>query len=677
MADSSQDGQVGRLLSSLARGLRPEKLMWLDEWADKYLESPIFKGGRFSTSMTPYARQIMRWLSPQNPTQRVTLMMATQLVKTTIGVAWLAYVVYYGLGPFIHVRTKLAAAREFVDERIKPLWRLPCLAGKVAKAGGRDKAGRKLYTEFEGGFFNACGSHNADDVAAKTALFGWQDEVDREAASAKSSRGDEGPAHLLLPKRLSVAGARAKLLYTSSPTTEAGPINQLYLEGSQAQYYVPCPHCGEMQVLLWPHVRWEGDPRGPLSEIDCWYECAACHQRIDEWQKTAMFAEENGARWIEKYPDRPDKSVQLSTLYAPAGGRSWKDLAKAYCYAVDSLRMGDPEPMKVFKQTDMAEPWEYVGEAEVPTNVLMSRREIWPRDAIPIGVVAITAGVDTQDDRLEMHVMGWGLNREKYTLDYTILHSADIDDTLDGRDEFDILTELRRTPYRRADGRVLSISLTVIDVGGHRADVVHDYVRQFSSREIVATIGATRRTAPTVDRREHKSERHNGKFRYVNTHAAKTALLPSLAIAKPIARSDGDLTDIGAPGYWHFPIADWCDDEFFLQLTAEHRVRPKGAFDDEFVVWEKHRARNEVLDTAAGAYIALRILIMEKRLAGIIRRNCDGAPVTRPASEVSRSTKLPHTEPASPRVAATPTGPGPVRLSIGGRTYGGSYPGRY
>lgn len=664
------DPQVAKLQQSFNRGLRPETILPLDVWADQYLVSPIFKGGRFLSAMTPYCREPMRCLSINDPTQKVVLNMATQLVKTAIGTAWLAYIVYYAAGPFMHVRTKLAAAREFADERIKPIWQLPALAGKVAKAGGRDKAGRKLYTEYEGGFFYGCGSHSADDLAAKTVPYAWQDEVDREAPSAKSKRGDEGPAHLLIEKRLSTAGSKRKLLFTSSPTTEDGPIYTMWQDGSAGEYHVPCPHCGELQVLTWEHVRWDGDPRGPKSEFDCWYECAACHERIDEWQKSVMFAEENGARWIHAHPERPDRSFRLPTLYAAVGGRDWKDMAKSYCLAVDALKLGDSEPMKVFKQTDLAECYEYVGESEVPTNVLMGRREIWPEDAIPSGVLVVTCGADVQDDRIEAQVMGWGVRGEKWSLDYGVWSALE---DREGLTDFDHFTDFWHRQYRTADGRYLPISQTTIDLAGHRTDEVYDYCRKFNARDIIAIKGANKIDYPTVDRASKKHDKHSVRYRIVGVNSAKHALLPSLKFVKPEA---GEGSDVVAPGYWHFPIRDWCDEEFFAQVTAEHMVRPKGAFDTDHIGWQKHRPRNEGLDTAIYAYVALRILEIERRLKGIIERNNKRiSPLPSMSQAKSMQKPLQH-RPVSAQTMA-PIGPGPVRSPVGGRYVPADYPRRY
>jgi phage terminase large subunit GpA-like protein len=57
------------------------------------------------------------------------------------------------------------------------------------------------------------------------------------------------------------------------------------------------------------------------------------------------------------------------------------------------------------------------------------------------------------------------------------------------------------------------------------------------------------------------------------------------------------LADLVADQRLHFPVADWCHEEFFAQLTAETSTpifNPAGVRVGQR--WEKQRVRNEILD---------------------------------------------------------------------------------
>jgi len=52
-----------------AAGLQPDPVLWIDEWADAYQRIPADTGaaepGKYLTERTPYARAVMRALSPR------------------------------------------------------------------------------------------------------------------------------------------------------------------------------------------------------------------------------------------------------------------------------------------------------------------------------------------------------------------------------------------------------------------------------------------------------------------------------------------------------------------------------------------------------------------------------------------------------------------------------------
>ena len=56
----------------------------------------------------------------------------------------------------------------------------------------------------------------------------------------------------------------------------------------------------------------------------------------------------------------------------------------------------------------------------VEETALLARREEYAAEA-PAGVLVLTAGVDVQDDRLEVEVVGWGMGEESWAIDYRVL----------------------------------------------------------------------------------------------------------------------------------------------------------------------------------------------------------------------------------------------------------------
>lgn len=68
--------------------------------------------------------------------------------------------------------------------------------------------------------------------------------------------------------------------------------------------------------------------------------------------------------------------------------------------------------MKTWVNTELGETWTEQGET-VEEADMYGRREAYKAD-VPDDVVVLTAGVDTQDDRFEVEVVGWGAGKESW-----------------------------------------------------------------------------------------------------------------------------------------------------------------------------------------------------------------------------------------------------------------------
>ena len=79
----------------------------------------------------------------------------------------------------------------------------------------------------------------------------------------------------------------------------------------------------------------------------------------------------------------------------------------------------------------------------------------------------ITAGVDTQDNRLAVQIVGYGLHLKAWVLDYVELMGDPAEDDVWGQ-----LTKLLNTKVQHVLGHEIPISATLIDTGGHRGEAV-------------------------------------------------------------------------------------------------------------------------------------------------------------------------------------------------------------
>jgi phage terminase large subunit GpA-like protein len=254
------------------------------------------------------------------------------------------------------------------------------------------------------------------------------------------------------------------------------------------------------------------------------------------------------------------------------------------------------ESLRVFINTRLAEGWEERA-AKIDSHDLTKRREPYGAGVeIPGQAVAVTAGVDVQDDRFEVHVFAWGPAEERWLVDVNVVPGNPRKTETRAA-----LFEALNRKYVHALGPALPIHATCVDTG-FLTEEMYDFVLTHQSRRVYATKGfAGRAGGPIVGK---ASEIRYGKtprpvrLYPINVDDAKRNIMDGLA-------------DSGAgPGRLHFPDhLDVVNEEYFAQLCAERKEDRYNRFGVKtHFVWIQDRDRNEALDGAVMALAAYRLL---------------------------------------------------------------------
>jgi len=209
--------------------------------------------GPYSTLLTPYAREPMNCFADPRVSD-LALCFGSQTSKTTtimIGTAWR---LVNNPCPTIWVMPSESLARSFSENRWQPMVK-DCakLAALKSRSTHRFK---NLEQQFEDATLTFVGSNSPSNLASRPAGLLLMDEVDKMAEAS----GKESSAVALAENRTK-SFTNALRVKTSTPTTEEGEIWQAFLAGDQRFYFVPCPHCGERQRLLWSQVKWDEKAR--------------------------------------------------------------------------------------------------------------------------------------------------------------------------------------------------------------------------------------------------------------------------------------------------------------------------------------------------------------------------------------------------------------------------------
>ncbi|QYM70245.1 phage terminase large subunit family protein [Pseudomonas sp. So3.2b] len=562
------------------RGLQPDPDVWIDQWADEYMRIPRDTGaaepGQYRTSRTPYAREPMRCLSPAHPCKRVITMVASQLMKTQIGLNWIGGLIHMAPSNILALLPSLGLAKRVSSRISKTIKATPVLRERVASSRSRDSRNTMDTKEFEGGSLYVTTAGSAANLSELSARYVYGDEIDRWEVDI----GEEGDPIELAETRGSTFGRNAKFYFSSSPTIKgASRIDDLFEGSDQRYFYVPCPSCGHMQTLEWERLHYSKD----YSVVH--YECAGpdCDVLIEEYHKGEMLAKGEWRAHAEG--DGETVGFHLNALYSPLGWMDWRSLAKQFEKAKKAKAKGDLEPMQVFYNTRLAKVWDSAQEqAKAEVLIARARLETYTLGSMPVGVLMLTGAVDVQANRLELMVMGFGVGMERWVVDHQIIWGDPADERT-----WAVLDEKLKARYRHPCGVGLAILATAVDSGGHHTDEVYQFCRARRWRNIFAIKGASKPGKPVIAQRpsmqdvtwKGQTERNGVELWFVGTDTAKDWIYNRYSFA------DG-------PGALHF--ANDLPDEFFDQCVVERKVA-RYIRGRKRIEWVKGKAdRNEALD---------------------------------------------------------------------------------
>lgn len=575
--------------SAFLAGVRPDPDETVDEWADRHIHLPshVAEHGQWRTSRTPFLREIMRCLSPRHPCHKVVFMKPTQIGGTQVAVNWAGYIIDRTPTVMMLTEPSVDFAKKLSEEKLQPMLDCtPRLQGKVREARERDSGNKILRKKFLGGFIVLAGVQSSIGMRFTSAKYLVMDEVDEYPGDV----GDQGHPCDILEKR-SATFPGYKFFELSSPgPADTSRIEPDYTAGSRGRYHVPCPFCGHRQHLQWGQLVYTFDG---IAEPDrAAYRCGACLALIPERYKTWMMEQ---GEWVHDDPENPVRSFHLNLLYQPYGwAYPWSRLASEWIAANETAKAGDMRKLKTFINTVLAETWKERGE-KIKDDDLYQRREIYAAPC-PRGVVALTAAIDVQDDRLEAEVCGWGKGEESWSIEYRIFHGSPSLPTV-----WMELTDWLQQARDHEDGVSLRIEAVGIDTGGHHTKEAYRFVEKYRGLAY-ALKGSNQPGAPPVPvRRPKQHRRFRLQLYQLGTIAIKDTLFPRMTLAAP------------GPGFMHFPAYPEYDREYFKGLSSEVKKKRYVRHVQVGYYYDKEYARNEPLDLKVYNLATLLLWLGDRR----------------------------------------------------------------
>lgn len=607
----------GAISAALKVWTPPPKLT-VSEWADaERMLSPEASAepGQWATDRVPYAREIMD--SFNDPSTDTTVVMASsQVAKTEILLNVAGYVMRHDPGPMLAMQPTKEMAKTFSNDRLAPMLRdTPALNKLMGQAKSRDSKDTIWGKAFPGGTITMVGANAPAALASRPIRVILADEIDRYPISA----GKEGDPLNLAIKRTTTFWNRKKFI-VSTPTIKGhSRIETKFKEGDQRYWHVKCPSCEHEQIMRWANVKWwDGDYT--TARYLC--ESEECGELWDEDQRSRAIAH---GKWVATAPFNGTRSYSLNQLVSP-----WSTLSYCVKEFLEAKR-GGIELLKTWTNTVLGETWELQGE-RVDDNELLERRVDYG-DVCPAPVIVVTAGVDVQQDRIEVERVGWSANDQSFGLGKTVLWG---DPT--GPEVWKDLDALLLEKIPREDGAPLTVKATCVD-SQYLTQHVASWCRDRWGRRVWAIRGVAGEGKPIWPLKPGKRSKTRLPFFNVGVDSVKEVVYARLRVLEP-----------SHPGYCWFNMSYNAD--HFDQLTSEEiRTRPRKGIPVREWHLRPGKSRNEALDIRGYALAALEGL----RMMGLKMRagKEDGDAVA--PKPLPRPKNAPVARPVAPAAPVTPT----------------------
>ena len=605
---------MDRTFSRAFANYTPPADLTVSEWAAEHRilsRESSAEAGPWRNERTPYMVEPMNAFNDPR-VREISVVAMSQVGKSEVELNIIGYIIDQDPGSVLYIQPNLDDAKKFSRLRIAPMIRdCDTLRTKVSEVRSRDAGNTVLQKTFPGGMLTMVGSQSPSALASTPARYVLGDEVDRWAMSA----GSEGDPWALAAARTTTF-YNAKMVAVSTPTIKGySRIEKLFLDGTQERWCSQCPSCGEWHNITFDDIKFDFDTTGSgrrksytLHSVHwCCPSCGCLHTEAE------MRAQP--ARWIAENPgaiERGRRSFWVNAFSSP--WRSWDKIVLKFLEVKN-----DPEELKVFYNTVLGELWEDRGDLE-DEDTMLARREDYgtAEDGTPVelpdGVLVLTCGVDTQDDRLEYEVVGHGHYGETWGIKKGIIMG---DPNYD--EPWERLDEVVSHVYKFRNGRGLTVSMTCVDSGGHKTQSVYMQTRARLQRRIFAIKGQGGDGIPYTKPPSKVKIVVGGKavgqtwLYSIGVDAGKAAIMTALKVQE------------AGPKYCHFPRDNdrGYDLNFFNGLLSEKLVMKNERGRTRWV-WEKLKGheRNEALDCRNYALAAFRILdpdldAVEQRLRGL------------------------------------------------------------
>lgn len=568
------------------------------DWCDEHFYLPgesSNTSGRWKT--TDVQRAILNAFG-NDAIERVDFFKSARFGGTKMLVGTHAYLSAYKRRNIGFYQPKAADAESFVKTEIDPSIR-DCQPWNDALLSHAVKSSNNTlsYKAFRGCNAFYLGAHSPNNFRRLTLDAVILDELDGMQADA----GHEGSPTTLSWGRVKNSVFKKQIQISTPLISEFSAIEKSAAAADDAlEYHAECPLCHEFSPLEWGGKDvpfgfiWEG--RDPSTVRHYCRHCGGGWQngRLSEacatgyWLGPKGFKTRDGMAW-ERGGEAvtPPRHIAFKCWSAYSPFSPWAQIVEEWYDA-----QGDIKKLQAFTNTTLGKTWNIKHSGTITEETIAG---MIPVEDIS-DVIAVTAGIDVQDDRLEVQYVGHDQTGGITVLDYMFYRG----DMANPQIYLDMGRDVLAARFQ-CGTRELPVINACIDTQGHHTTMVHKFL--VANRKAGVFIGINGNGAATYEIADKPGVYKGVKdslFYSIGVNPIKQRIFTA------IRNHDQER------GYFRIYAEARLPEDYAKQLTAEKMEIRRANGLDRVVFTNEKKRRNEALDTLVYA-IAARAYIRQHR----------------------------------------------------------------
>lgn len=487
------------VLQAAALKLLPPKPMLHSEYADNHFY--VTKGGSLGKWRTrPYQKEILDSWSDIR-VWRTSIMKSARVGLTTMLNIDEVFRLDHDPCSSCTVQPTTGYAEKYSRDTFnKMLDSIPRLQALFADSKWRDGTNSILEKYVNGASLSFLGANSPNGFRGWTYKVARADEVDGYPVMGAGNEGDQ--IQLLINRTIDYWDRL--FIECSTPTVEDySRIEKSFALGDQRRRFLPCPHCGHFQYLVWKQQDGPGgfwwEPGKPETAV---YICEACEKPIQYSQRNEMDA---SGEWRPTAPanigpdGREHRSYHVWAAYSYQPNATWGHIVDAY-----EKSLADPLQHQTWVNTWQGEVYKENAHARITAKGLKAQADKRIEGEIPEEGFLMTCGVDVQDDRLEAMIYVWGTydsvdDRPTAEPDGWLVQHLVIHGRYNTRAIWDQADQLLDMEWPHPLGGSIKIACMAVDSSdGEHAPYVYEYSNSRARKGVIAIKGVATEGKPPI-----------------------------------------------------------------------------------------------------------------------------------------------------------------------------------